>query len=98
MSDTEGLWVEVEGFEGVENYFVDETFELPWKSVTHTYAVLIRECDYSAYAEGTEGILPDLLRYSTDSCSLEDIEDDDEKAFVVDTINKFYEADVESSS
>lgn len=104
MSDAqEGLWVEVVGYSGTERYFVDETFELEWKGVTHTYAVLVREVDYEKYSCGgadedpeDEGVIPDLMRYSEDLNSLEDIEDEDEKVFVVDTIAAFYQADADT--
>jgi hypothetical protein len=97
MSDAaEALWVEVEGANGTENYFVDETFELEWSGVAYTYAVLVREEDFSAYAEGEE-VIPDVLRFSEDKQTLEEIEDDDEKAYVIDTIDAFYRADAESS-
>lgn len=86
----EALWVEVEGFEGVERYYVDETFEIEWLNTTYTYAVLVREEDFPNYAQGIINFVPDLMRYSEDSCALEEILDEDEKAFVVDSINEFY--------
>lgn len=84
--DREGLWVEVAGYgDTSENYFVDECYELEWNGKVHTYAVLVREQDYETYSKGEE-VIPDLLRYSDDKQELEEIEDEDEKAFVVDRI------------
>lgn len=90
------LWVEIEGLTGTEKYLVDEAFELEWKGVTYTYAVLVREQDSDTYLDGTGEVIPDLLRYSADAQSLEEIEDDDEKAYVVDTIAAFYQADADT--
>lgn len=91
LDESEALWVEVEGYEGVEKYYVDDTFEIEWSGKVHTYAVLVREEDFPQYAKGIMNFVPDLLRYSEDRCELEEIEDEAEKAFVVDAINDFYE-------
>ncbi len=85
-------WIAVDNGDGTEtNYYVDAVFSLNYNNRSIDYFVLVLEQDYPDLRSEDVDVFPSVMRYDSEADSLSEIEDEDEKAFVVHEIAEAYE-------